>query len=589
MKKPASFLLLLSGSLLIGSFLSANPALLVDAAQVGEGLPTAWTAATLDDEGHALETDKLYARAYLDDVKGNALMLHREMTAGSLIVSSDSFPASPNASYDVSFFARATALDDPDNALTVSIEETDTSGGIKRTAVATLEGRSNGWIEKTGRYFASETAASLRIVLQTVGVGDYYVADINVYEGKAFLPIFGLNYAMKPENETQTGLSFLSMSNLSTDAYEGKYSLSLSNSGAAFEWPYLNRFGEDFTLSFRYKHSSQDGARLSLRIDGINKTDGARFWYADSSGVVGDTGGSWSTYSYSFKSIGGQAETNYLELYAYGDWLIDNISITDTAGTEYVIGGTFEALDPGKMTLVGNWGYVDCHNGTYALGGVKNGTHSTGAIDGYIQINEADIGMEVGKDYTVSYEYMGGDDDIGAIFDGIYILGGQPRKDTWTTASCTATGKEGGVIKIYTSNVNNTPAYFRNIKVVDGEGKNLLPALKAPSEEVEKQQVFPYGQMDYEFPEEPTSSSSSSSEEPDPASSESSPDKPSSSSSEPTVESSSSSITSPEAPQENGDSGLPTWGVVLIVIGGILVLGGLGFGITYLARKKHVK
>lgn len=257
-----------------------------------------------------------------------------------------------------------------------------------------------------------------------------------------------------------------------------------------------------YTLSFNYRTNAESS--MPIRMDGFDLTTGKQFWFPPIS--ISNSGGEWASTNYSFKTYGKNdaggdvsADVQYIVFNANTQVDLDNISLKDAAGNEFLYGGNFDPLLGGGLTYMNNAGaYLDS-NGDVVYSAMKSLSSSYEASgESYLRINPYSLGLDtanVGTEYTISLEYFGGDvggsgGGCGAISDkNTWISGWQGRSLEWktitpsNTLTVTHTGSASSQeIRIYgthwwsgTPQVQN--CYLRNISVKDADGNEYFHPL----------------------------------------------------------------------------------------------------------------
>lgn len=253
-----------------------------------------------------------------------------------------------------------------------------------------------------------------------------------------------------------------------------------------------------FTLSFKYR--TNQAPLHWLRMDGFY-TNNDCMYYATAGSSLENTNGNWSTASYEFKTknnaeSNNATSTEFMIFNAGTPIDLDDISIKDPAGNEYVYGGNFETLLGGGLSYKNNAGaYVD-ENGNVVYSTLKYLTSSATATESCLRINPYSLGLDVANvnsTYTLSYEYFGGVDwGCASASDTLtWIHGTQVRALEWKSVgektfkiehSSGATKQE---LLIYGNNYWNADpnskdsknCYIRNISVKDADGNEYFHPL----------------------------------------------------------------------------------------------------------------
>lgn len=237
-----------------------------------------------------------------------------------------------------------------------------------------------------------------------------------------------------------------------------------------------------YTLSFAYRTNGDPN--MSVRMDGF-QLSGEQFWTAPIG--VANTNGEWGLTSLTFNTYGtnGAADVAFIVFNAVKEIDLDNISLKNEAGEEFVYGGNFDPLLAGGASYLGNTGaYVDS-DGNIAYSSMKNLAPQHGdTVDGYLALNFASMGLDMLKvdvPYTVSFDYIGGFDGSAAgITDrNKYISDEQKRTTAWTKVEAalkttTVYGFNNQEIRIYGNHYNVNNCFIRNISVKDADGNEYF-------------------------------------------------------------------------------------------------------------------
>lgn len=269
------------------------------------------------------------------------------------------------------------------------------------------------------------------------------------------------------------------------DGYENTRSLHLdARKSLGISLPIIPN--DQYTLSFKYRAGAN--ASANVRMDGFDLS-GKRFWYAPIS--VKNTNGEWDTASCTFKLTHGTdtLEPDYLVLNAISEIDVDNISLKDSQGNEFIYGGNFDPLMAGGASYLGNTGVYTDDQGNIVYSSMKNLNNQHGdTADSMIAISPAALGLDVSKadvPYTISFEYCGGNNDsaAGVTDRNKSVLAEQKFSADWSKveASFTTTianGFNNQEIRIYGNHYNVRNCYIRNISVKDADGNEYFHPLE---------------------------------------------------------------------------------------------------------------
>lgn len=557
----------------------------------GEGeetssMPQGWTFQTLDDAGeNPVTSPYLSSYAYKDSQKGNSLKLSRRVSAYQLFATSEYFDALPNTSYKVEFSYRTDCLDDDENLLTITVMEKLSDGSILSSDVASEKGRQSIWASSSGYYVTSETCTGLSVKVSSSGYGDFYVADMTL-KGRPSPSSNLMNYTLISGAEDTGTLSPLKQSALSDDCYAGEKALRLSTQGIKMKLGFLPV--GIYELKFKYKHAAEPGSYGRVRLDNVT-LDGTRLWYGDAVSS-NDTNGTWASYSYRFqKSATVSCDIQWFHIYFNGTYLIDELGLYDEEGYNYVPDGGFEGYDMDGISLVGNASIVKNLDGTFNYAGVYT-TWSGSATPKIVYSREA-MDLENGKTYTLSYTYRNG---YGSNFGGVNygettLVDSVSISETWQTKTVDFVADSSSSLSFCLGQGwGERLGYLKDISVKDSDGVECILAqvkehVTDPADIGDN--IFPYGQFDYAFPDD--SSSSSYSEDTYSGETRSESSSSSSSSSSPAADSSSQNGGGSD---QDGDSfNGANLALGLSVVFTVIATGGLVTSIVLLARKgkKH--
>lgn len=237
-----------------------------------------------------------------------------------------------------------------------------------------------------------------------------------------------------------------------------------------------------YTLSFAYRTNGDPN--MNVRMDGF-QLSGEQFWTAPIG--VANTNGEWGLTSLTFNTYGtnSAADVAFIVFNAVKEIDLDNISLKNEAGEEFVYGGNFDPLLAGGASYLGNTGaYVDS-DGNIAYSSMRNLAPQHGdTVDGYLALNIASLGLDMSKadvPYTISFDYIGGNSGSAACITdrNITISGEQSRTTAWTKVEAafkttTSSGFNNQEIRIYGNHYNVNNCYIRNISVKDADGNEYF-------------------------------------------------------------------------------------------------------------------
>ena len=243
---------------------------------------------------------------------------------------------------------------------------------------------------------------------------------------------------------------------------------------------------DQYTLSFKYRAGAD--ANANVRMDGFN-VEGKQFWYAPIS--VKNTNGEWDTASCNFKISNGTSAVTleYLVLNAVSAMDVDNISLKDSKGNEFIYGGNFDPLMAGGASYLGNTGVYTDDQANIVYSSMKNLNSKHGdTVDSMITLSLPALGMDVAKadvPYTISFEYRGGNSGsaAGVTDRNLSVLAEQSSSADWKKVEASfkttmADGFNNQEIRIYGNHYNVRNCYIRNISVKDADGNEYFHPLE---------------------------------------------------------------------------------------------------------------
>ncbi|HAS56384.1 MAG TPA: hypothetical protein DEF61_03170 [Firmicutes bacterium] len=489
----------------------------VNAEEANSSMPANWSYQCLDEEGNIIDEPMMFASAYNDSKRGNSLKMSKMVSAYTLTCFSDSFIASKDTSYKLTFFYRSDCLNDDENRIVASVKEAKSDGTFSTSEVVSAKGRQDNWKQFSGYYSTSSDCESLTVSFSSVGMGYYFINGVSLV-GKPAPTTFFNNYGIENTKEDQGSFSPFSSSYLSDDAYSGERSLKLSNQG------FKTNFNElpegEYELRFKYKHDFEDGSKLSIRMDCTveSQTGDSRLYYAPDVSADG-TGGSWASYSFNFKKVNISAGStfcsiNYIKIFSYGSFLIDDLEIVGNDGFNYIVGGSFEGYDVSGLSLSGTTGIVKCDDGSFSFAGTKEGLFDNS--DPLLTIDCSKLNLTNGNSYTLKYQYTGGWYGTALAYYGSdKIYTGSQNDNGWSDVSVSFTASEGKNIGIKFCESSSRFAYIRNISIVDIDNNEYNTSFikEYSSSGEDGVESFPYGGFAYDFPISSEDSSSLTSNE----------------------------------------------------------------------------
>lgn len=262
--------------------------------------------------------------------------------------------------------------------------------------------------------------------------------------------------------------SLIQSSDLSADAHIGYKSLKLDNASLGIRFGYLADNGE-YNFSFWAKKvaDGESETKFSVRFDNYD-TGGTRAYYATM--ATKETFNDWVHYSYDFSSM--VADRPGLTLSTYGNFLIDDITLTDGDGINYIMDGDFEDTE-----LLGyeptNAGFAKQSDGSVIFG-FNSYNSDNGYNEAYFQVKPS----KAADSCTVSFEFCGASVGICNRNTGNWNSDYKTTKTgQWESFSQSLTGSVVPTAAVYIGlNRQDTKGatYVRNISFKDADGNELL-------------------------------------------------------------------------------------------------------------------
>ncbi len=239
-----------------------------------------------------------------------------------------------------------------------------------------------------------------------------------------------------------------------------------------------------YTLSYKYRSSVS--AALPIRMDNFDLT-GAR-WYTISRSIS-NTNNEWVSDSYSFRTynINNEAEyadVSYLVINSKSEIDIDDLSIKDENGNEFLFAGSFDSFMAGG-SYVNNTDAFKDDNGDIVYSSIRKlSMAATSELESYVELNLASLGLNQvaeGEKINVSYEYLGGSDGVSAAFSdrNQWPLTNANKTDNWTKRDTQlettyAGGYNNQALRFYGNNSTEKNVYLRNLSVTDSDGNEYF-------------------------------------------------------------------------------------------------------------------
>lgn len=374
------------------------------------------------------------------------------------------------------------------------------------------------WYSYSYEFSAKPTQAepafvAIYSVLQDAsGSGDayYLIDDVEVldekgnnlvedggFELKEKASVNTMGLATMPEgiNEVTWGGAFdnVPVSSFIDDGFNGTRAIHLdSRKSLGISLPKLPNDSADKTFTLSFKYRTTQAPLLWLKIDGFN-LDNKRIFYATEGSGLNNTNGEWVAASYQFKTRINATENNatsteFMIFNAVTPIDLDDISVKDNSGTEYLYGGNFEPVMAGGGAFVNNANaYLDENGGVVYSAMQKISTNAT-AKESYLSVNPYSLGIDTansGVKYTISFEYLGGrlNSSVGITDTQDWIIpDGLAGSTKWTSHSVDFVTKTDGTwntqdFHIYGNHYGVRNCYFRNFSVKDADGNEYFHPL----------------------------------------------------------------------------------------------------------------
>lgn len=241
-----------------------------------------------------------------------------------------------------------------------------------------------------------------------------------------------------------------------------------------------------YKLSFNYRTNGETS--MPIRMDGF-ALDGNQFWFPPIS--ISNSAGKWASAEYSFKTYGKnsegadiKADVQYMVFNANTQVDLDNISVKDAAGNEFLYGGDFDPIMAGGASYLNNTGAYLSSSGDVVYSAMKKIATAADERESYITVSPYSLGIDTTKSdvpYTLSFEYLGGSENNNATVSTRtdWISDGTARAMTWTKKVAPFTTKvwEGDCpqeLRIYGNHYAINNCYIRNISVKDVDGNEYF-------------------------------------------------------------------------------------------------------------------
>ncbi len=239
-----------------------------------------------------------------------------------------------------------------------------------------------------------------------------------------------------------------------------------------------------YTLSYKYR--SAISTTLPIRMDNFD-LNGKREYTISRS--ISNTNNEWVSDSYSFRTynINNEAEyadVSYLVINSQSEIDIDDLSIKDENGNEFLFAGSFDSFMAGG-SYVNNTDAFKDDNGDIVFSSIRKlSMAATNDLESYVELNLASLGLNnvaAGEKINVSYEYIGGSDGVSAPFSdkNTWYLGNGNRTNEWTKRDTQLETTYAGdynnqVLRFYGNNSTEKNVYLRNLSVTDSDGNEYF-------------------------------------------------------------------------------------------------------------------
>lgn len=459
--------------------------------------------------GTVYDSENLHVSATTEGRTGNALHLKRDKADGELVMYSYAFDVKPDQNYVIGAFVKSLCAQTADNKVYFKIKEQSANGGIVGDEFAvqnSVDGRREDWTETTFSYKTSASAKTLILKICADGVGDFYVDDITVKPSNAATNT--ALYRMQGIGKVADGagdvigdggnenFAVLTSANISNESSDGDNASLLLNDGEIFKTNFsILEESKTYRLSFKYKMLEAGSEnRLSIRLNycDIGQTDPK--YYLESSGGNADE---WSTYTYDFTGKG--VETFAIAIRSFAKYAIDELSITcqeETDNMQYIVNGSFSGAYMEGYVFGDNFNVAKQADGTPVFVAGNGSFDATFGARGYFIIPAE--GLREGQEYTLSYDYrFNGADWVNCViayYNGAEFANFTGVSKEWTNKTYTFVAGANNEFKFYGPSYYFWATYYRNFRILDGEGNNYAvnTGLVAP-EVVLGENEFPYG------------------------------------------------------------------------------------------------
>ena len=459
--------------------------------------------------GTVYDSENLHVSATTEGRTGNALHLKRDKADGELVMYSYAFDVKPDQNYVIGAFVKSLCAQTADNKVYFKIKEQSANGGVVGDEFAvqhSVDGRRDDWTETTFSYKTSASAKTLILKICADGVGDFYVDDITVKPSNAATNT--ALYRMQGIGKVADGagdvigdggnenFAVLTSANISNESSDGDNASLLLNDGEIFKTNFsILEESKTYRLSFKYKMLEAGSEnRLSIRLNycDIGQTDPK--YYLESSGGNADE---WSTYTYDFTGKG--VETFAIAIRSFAKYAIDELSITcqeETDNMQYIVNGSFSGAYMEGYVFGDNFNVAKQADGTPVFVAGNGSFDATFGARGYFIIPVE--GLREGQEYTLSYDYrFNGADWVNCViayYNGAEFANFTGVSKEWTNKTYTFVAGANNEFKFYGPSYYFWATYYRNFRILDGEGNNYAvnTGLVAP-EVVLGENEFPYG------------------------------------------------------------------------------------------------
>ena len=488
---------------------------------VEDGALEGWQFYFHDGTNFVYDSDHLRLGITQDGYEGNAMLISRTAADDEFVVYSYAIPVKPSSSYRFSYRVKAETAGASDKLMGGISERAGAREVYSAKYLAETAGATEGWVQKTADFTTGMAVDSVVLKFSASGIGEWAVDDIQLFEHiQAPLPEADYSLWYKGEGTYQWNDPQYTMfdgSEISTESSDGDGASLKLEAGKYYriEIPKLPYTQNTYTLRFKYKGGSS-ASWAGVRIDNYGTDNEGDRYYAGTFGsdnqvtaqMIAGQKDDWTVAEYQFRSQNGAGtnkDVTFVEFHGivYGEgafpYLVDEITITDESGMQYVAQGSFadEAYTAG-YGLYNGVTFAEQTDGSYVFFGGSAKTSGRG----YLTVDISSLNP--GEEYTISFDVRGGCNQSAVVYganaQGVYdnsyeIATKWEWQPEWTEVSGKFTpSAELQQLQIYFDSGTIYNSYIRNIQITDAEGNEYIvnQSLKAEAKE-DGSNLFAYG------------------------------------------------------------------------------------------------